>query len=93
MRTRERGHLPQPCCLGWERRLASATRAPAPGASLTFQQPLRDAEGTHQVLGKVQVRRLLAQLREALGQSGAPQPVLPGAQRHVQQPAWGTGKG
>ena len=60
-------------------------------APLTSQQPLCDAEGTHQVLGKVQVRGLLAQLREALGQGCAPQPVLPGAQRHEQQPAWGDG--
>lgn len=57
-------------------------------ASLTFQQPLGDAEGTHQVLREVQVGRLLTKLREALGQSCAPQPVLPRTQRHIEQMAW-----
>ena len=46
-------------------------------APLTFQQPLGDAEGSHQVLGNIQVGRLLAKLGEALSQSRAPQPVLP----------------
>lgn len=71
----------------------SVTFVTCPRASLTSQQPLGDAKGTHQVLGEIQVGRLLAQLREALGQSRAPQPVLPRAQRHIQQTAWGDRAG
>ena len=71
-----------------------APRAPSPqGSSLTFQQPLSDAEGPHQVLRKVQVWRVLPELGEALGQSCAPEPVLPRAQRHIEQMAWGDGEG
>lgn len=66
----------------------SATRTISPRTPLTFQQPLGDVEGSHQVLGNIQVRRLLAKLGEALSQSRAPQPVLPRTQRHVQQVAW-----
>ena len=55
----------------------SATGTISPMAPLTFQQPLGDAEGSHQVLGNIQVGRLLAKLGEALSQSRAPQPVLP----------------
>lgn len=67
----------------------SATGTVSSRASLTFQQPLGDAEGSHQVLGKVQIGRLLAELGEALGQSCAPEPMAPRTQRHVEQVAWG----
>jgi hypothetical protein len=62
-------------------------------SSLTFQQPLGDAEGTHQVLRKVQIGRLLPKLGEALGQGCAPQAVLPRAERHIEQMTWGDGVG
>lgn len=66
----------------------SASGTISPRAPLTFQQPLGDAEGSHQVLGNIQVGRLLAKLGEALSQSCAPQPVLPRTQWHVEQVAW-----
>lgn len=67
----------------------SATGTVSFRASLTFQQPLGDAEGSHQVLRKVQIGRLLAELGEALGQSCAPEPMAPRTQRHIEQVAWG----
>lgn len=71
----------------------SATSAVCPRASLTFQQPLGDAEGTHQVLRKVQIGRLLTNLGEALGQSCTPQPVVPRTQGDIEQMAWGDREG
>ena len=47
----------------------SASGTISPRAPLTFQQPLGDAEGSHQVLGNIQVGRLLAKLGEALSQN------------------------
>lgn len=77
-----------PHMLSWGMLPLLAIPTPCTSASLTSQQPLGDAEGTHQVFRKVQVGRLLTKLGEALGQGCAPQPVLPRTQGHVQQMAW-----